>query len=122
MQQQGGDKYARNHHRPNTCIENTNAFLKGHFVLLNYKGCTKKCPILNLVYISVNFQATGSIQISLNFSFKYNSNSIHFFSTILGSKVMKTNVRRAGKIKRKLLNGYSAILSYSPFNINLCNL
>ena len=39
----------------------------------------KKIPMLNLVYISVNFQATGSVQISLDYSLKYNSNGIHYF-------------------------------------------
>ena len=55
----------------------------------------KECPILNLVYISVNFWATGSVQISMDFSFKYNSKGIHY---IIGSKVMKANARIAGNL------------------------
>ena len=47
----------------------------------------KECKILNLVYISVSYQATGSVEISLDFSFKYNSSGI--FSTIIGSNVLK---------------------------------
>ena len=68
-----------------------------------FKGFTKKCSISNLVYISVNFQAIGSVQISLNFSFKYNSNGIHyFFPTIIDSKVMKANVKKAGNVTCQL--------------------
>ena len=63
-----------------------------------FRVCKKKIPMLNLVYISVNFQATGSVQISLDFSFKYNSNGFHYF-TIIASKVIKANVIKAGNSK-----------------------
>ena len=56
----------------------------------------KECPILNLVYFSVNFQATVSVQISLDFSFNYNSNDVNYFFLWFGSKVMKVNAGIAG--------------------------
>ena len=54
--------------------------------------------MLNLVYISVNFQATGSVEISLDFSLNTIPRVSISFSTIMGSKVMKANVKIAGNL------------------------
>ena len=67
----------------------------------------RKCQILNLVYITRSFQALFSVQISLEFLFQLQLQRYHqlvFFSTIIGSKFMKANVRKDGNVTCKLQN------------------
>ena len=49
------------------------------YVVVIVKGVEKKCPIFDLVSISVNFLVTASVQISLDFSFNYDSNGVNYF-------------------------------------------
>ena len=56
----------------------------------------KKYSVFKSVCNPGNFQAKVSVQISLDFSFRYNFNLIHNFFLLLFSFKMKANFKKAG--------------------------